>query len=183
MKQATIRNLHRDLGYFYIGLIISFAFSGILMNHREDWHPEKYTVETKAIEVKLPADEAQITEKYAEELGKTLGIDDKFRRHKVKDGEFKISFEKNDVEIDMKTGKGEITTFNKTPFISQAMKLHKNTSNWWIYYSDIFGISLITIAVTGAIMIPVGKFNFKRRGWKLAVAGILFPLIVLFLLG
>jgi len=37
------------------------------------------------------------------------------------------------------------------------MKLHKNTSNWWIYYSDIFGISLITIAITGAIMIKVGK--------------------------
>lgn len=49
------RNLHRDLGYFYIGLIISFAFSGILMNHRDSWHPEKYTLETKAIEVKLPA--------------------------------------------------------------------------------------------------------------------------------
>ena len=29
MKQATIRNLHRDLGYFYIGLIVSFAFSGV----------------------------------------------------------------------------------------------------------------------------------------------------------
>ena len=25
------RNLHRDLGYFYVGLIISFAFSGILI--------------------------------------------------------------------------------------------------------------------------------------------------------
>jgi hypothetical protein len=40
----------------------------------------------------------------------------------------------------MKTGKGEIVAFNKTPIISQTMKLHKNTSNWWIYYSDIFGI-------------------------------------------
>ena len=140
MKQATIRNLHRDLGYFYIGLIISFAFSGILMNHRESWHPEKYTVETKAIEVQLPADKTEITEKYAEELGEKLGIDDKFRRHKVKDDEFKISFEKNDVEIDLNTGKGEIISFNKTPIISQAMKLHKSTSNWWIYYSDIFGI-------------------------------------------
>jgi hypothetical protein len=49
------RNLHRDLGYFYIGLIISFAFSVILMNHRDSWHPEKYTVETKAIEFKLTA--------------------------------------------------------------------------------------------------------------------------------
>ncbi len=181
MKQATIRNLHRDLGYFYIGLIISFAFSGILMNHRESWHPEKYTVETKNIEVKLPT-EAEITEKYAENLGKELGIEDKFRRHKVKEDEFKISFENHDVEIDMKTGKGEIVAFNKTPLVSQMMKLHKSTSNWWIYYGDIFGISLIVIAVTGSIMIPAGKFNFKRRGWKLALAGIIFPLLILILL-
>jgi hypothetical protein len=182
MKQIQIRNLHRDLGYFYIGLIISFAFSGILMNHREDWHPEKYTTETKAIEVRLPKED-RINDKFAEDLGKQLGIDDKMRRQNIKKGTFKISFEKHDVEIDIATGKGEIVAFNKTPFISQAMKLHKNTSNWWIYYSDIFGISLITIAITGAIMIPAGKFTFKRRGWKLAVAGLVFPLLVLFLLG
>ncbi|WP_396145888.1 PepSY-associated TM helix domain-containing protein [Flavobacterium sp.] len=172
------RNLHRDLGYFYIGLIISFAFSGILMNHREHWHPEKYTVQTKTISVNIPKD-MDITEKYAEELGKQLGIDDKIRRHKVKEDELKISFEKNDVEIDLKTGKGEIVTFMKTPIISQTMKLHKSTSNWWIYYSDIFGLSLITIALTGAIMIPAGKFTFKKRGWKLALAGLIVPLLIL----
>jgi len=181
MKQLQIRNLHRDLGYFYIGLIISFAFSGLLMNHREHWHPEKYTVETKSIEVTLPP-ENELTDKFAEGLGKTLGIDDKMRRQNVKKGTFKISFEKHDVEIDLKTGKGEIVSFNKTPLISQAMKLHKNNSNWWIYYSDVFAISLITIAITGAIMIPAGKFTFKQRGWKLALAGLIVPLLVLFLL-
>ncbi|MCF6128755.1 PepSY-associated TM helix domain-containing protein [Flavobacterium sp. AS60] len=178
MKQATIRNLHRDLGYFYIGLIISFAFSGILMNHRESWHPEKYTIETKAIEVKLPAEE-KINEPFADSLGKALGIDDKIRRHNIKKGTFKISFEKHDVEIDMETGKGEIVSFQKTPIISQMMKLHKNTSNWWIYYGDIFGISLIVIAITGSLMISAGKFSFKNRGWKLALAGIIFPLLIL----
>lgn len=178
MKQATIRNLHRDLGYFYIGLIISFAFSGILMNHREQWHPEKYTVETKAIKINLPSED-KINETFVDSLGKTLGIDDKIRRHNVKKGTLKISFEKNDVEIDMKTGEGEITTFIKTPIISQAMKLHKNTSNWWIYYSDIFGLSLITIAITGAIMIQVGKNTFGKRGWKLALAGLIVPLLIL----
>ena len=120
MKQTTIRNLHRDLGYFYIGLIISFAFSGILMNHRDHWHPEKYTVQTKNITINITKNK-EITEKYAEEIGKQLGIDDKIRRHKVKDNTLKISFEKNDVEIDLKTGKGEIVTFTKTPIISQAM--------------------------------------------------------------
>lgn len=181
MNKQTFKNLHRDLGYFYLGLIISFALSGILMNHRDMFHAEKYTVETKPITVKLP-EEDKIDEKFAEDLGKQLGIDDKFRRHRVKDDEFKISFEKHDVEIDTKTGKGEIIAFNKTPIISQMMKLHKSTSNWWIYYGDIFGLSLIIIAVTGTIMIPAGKFSFKRRGWKLALAGIVFPLIILFLL-
>ena len=94
-----------------------------------------------------------------------------------------MSFENQDVEIDIKTGKGEIITFLKTPIISQTMKLHKNTSNFWIYYSDIFAISLIIIALTGTIMIKRGKFSWKQRGWKLAVAGIIFPLLFLFLLG
>ena len=79
----------------------------------------------------------------------------------------------------MKTGKGEITTFIKTPIISQTMKLHKNNSNWWIYYSDIFALSLITIALTGTIMIKGGKFSWKNRGWKLAVAGLVVHLLIL----
>lgn len=182
MKKKTFRNLHRDLGYFYIGLIISFAASGLLMNHRDTWHPEKYTTETKVINVQLPAEE-KINEKFAEDLGKKLGIEDKFRRHNIKKGTLKISFENHDVEIDVATGKGEVVTFLKTPIISQTMKLHKNTSNFWIYYSDIFALSLITIALTGTVMIKGGKFSFKERGWKLALAGIIFPLIFLFLLG
>jgi hypothetical protein len=180
MKKKTLRNLHRDLGYFYIGLIVSFAFSGLMMNHREAWHPEKYTSETKAIEVQLP-EESEINEDFAKDLGKKLGIDDKFRRQRIKKNQFTISFEKHDVEIDMKTGKGEIVSFFKTPIISQSMSLHKNTSNFWIYYSDIFAISLIIIALTGTIMIKAGKFSFKERGWKLAVAGVIFPLLFLFL--
>lgn len=182
MKKKTFRNLHRDLGYFYVGLIISFAASGLLMNHRDYWHPEKYTTNTKVINVTLPAED-KITEKFAEELGKTLGIEDKLRKHNVKKGALKISFENHDVEIDVATGKGEVVTFIKTPIISQTMKLHKSTSNFWIYYSDIFALSLIAIALTGTIMVKGGKFSFKERGWKLALAGIIFPLIFLFLLG
>lgn len=182
MRKQTFRNLHRDLGYFYIGLIVSFAFSGLMMNHRDMWHPDKYTTETKSIEVTLP-EESEINEEFAKDLGTKLGIDDKFRRHNVKKGTLKISFENTDVEIEMKTGKGEIVSFIKTPIISQSMSLHKNTSNFWIYYSDIFALSLIIIAISGTIMVKAGKFSWKNRGWKLAVAGILFPLLFLFLFG
>jgi hypothetical protein len=85
MNKINFRNLHRDLGYFYVGLIISFATSRILMNHRDSWRAEKYTVETKSINVKIPTN-ANITEVFVDSLGKTLGIDDKIRRQKVDDG-------------------------------------------------------------------------------------------------
>ncbi len=174
------RELHRDLGYFFIGLIISFSISGILQNHRQTWHPEKYTVEIKPITIQLPKDEKEITEDFAKTL--SFGFKDKFRRHSIKKGELKISYEKHDVEIDIKTGKGEVITFKKTPFIAQMNQLHKDTSVWWIYYSDAFAVGLIIIAVTGAMMFPRGKFSFKSRGWKLAVLGIIFPLIFLFVI-
>jgi hypothetical protein len=93
-----------------------------------------------------------------------------------------LSFEKNDVEFDLATGKGEISSFAKTPIIDGILELHKSNSNFWIYYSDIFAIGLITIALTGTIMIKAGKFSWKQRGWKLAVAGIIFPLLFLILL-
>jgi uncharacterized protein len=178
MKKISARELHRDLGYFFLGLIITFAFSGILMNHRDSFHPEKFTLEAKAIEISLPQ-ESEINDAYVENLSKELKIDDKVKRHMVRKGKFRIQFQNTEVEVDIKTGKGEIIQFIKTPFISQSMFLHKNTSSWWIYFSDIFGISLIIIAVTGTLMVKHGKHTFKRRGWKLVVAGLLFPILFL----
>ncbi|WP_243754682.1 PepSY-associated TM helix domain-containing protein [Flavobacterium jejuense] len=60
--------------------------------------------------------------------------------------------------------------------------MHKNPSSWWIYFSDIFGISLLFIAVTGIMMIKDEKKTFKRRGWKLAITGLLFPILFLLFL-
>jgi hypothetical protein len=181
MKKINARELHRDLGYFFLGLIITFAFSGILMNHRSDWHPEKYTLTSKPIAISLP-EESLINDAYAEKLAQELKIDDKIKRHMVRKGKFRLQFENTEVEVDVKTGKGEIIEFIKTPIISQTMFLHKNTSNWWIYFSDIFGISLIIIAVTGTMMVKHGKHTFKRKGWKLALAGLLFPILFLLFL-
>lgn len=178
----NIRNLHRDLGYLYVGLIISFALSGMFFNHRDSWHPEKYTVKITEIAIQMPAVDS-ITEDIAKNLMvKDLKINDKFKKHLVRKGKLKITAQNHDVEIDMKTGKGEIIEFIKTPFISQIMMLHKSTSNWWIYYSDVFALSLITIALSGIFMIPKGRLSFKERGWKLALIGIIFPLVFIFFL-
>jgi hypothetical protein len=85
------------------------------------------------------------------------------------------------VEFDITTGKGKHITYKTTPLLGQMTKLHVDTSKWWIYYSDIFGIAMLTIAITG-MFIQKGENSFMKRGWKLALVGIIFPLVFLFLL-
>ena len=178
--KLTARNTHRDLAYFFLGLIIAFSFSGIFLNHRQQWHPRRYTYDTKPIFVTAVAKDS-INDAYIEQLTKSQQIDDVFRRFQIAENTLRVSYAMHDVEIDVATGEGKIITYKTTPLLGQMTKLHVDTSKWWIYYSDIFGVAMLVIAITG-MFIECGKNSFQSRGWKLALAGILFPLIFLFLL-
>jgi hypothetical protein len=178
--KLTARNTHRDIAYFYVGLIISFALSGIFLNHRQDWHPRRYTYDKKEISI-VPMVKDSVNDKFIDAFTKQQAIDDQLRRFNVNENRLRISYVSHDVEIDLSTGKGSIETYKITPLLGQMTQLHQDTSKWWIYYSDIFGIAMLTIAFTG-MFIERGKFSFRSRGWKLALVGLLFPLVFLFLL-
>lgn len=178
--KLTARNTHRDLAYFFLGLIIAFAFSGIFLNHRQQWHPRRYTYDTKSIII-TPIVKDSVSEAYIETFTKSQDIDDMMRRFQITDNTLRISYTMHDVEVDLTNGEGKITTYKTTPLLGQMTKLHVDTSKWWIYYSDIFGIAMLVIATTG-MFIERGQNSFQSRGWKLALVGILFPLLFLFLL-
>ncbi len=179
--KLTPRNTHRDIAYFFVGLIISFALSGIFLNHRQSWHPRRYVYDKKEITIPVPASVDSINEDYVSNFSKAQGITDHLRRYNVEESRLRISYESHDVQIDLTTGKGRIESYRVTPLLGQMTQLHQDTNKWWIYYSDAFGIAMIGIAFTG-MFIEKGKFSFKSRGWKLALIGVLFPLIFLFLL-
>lgn len=176
----TPRNTHRDLGYFFLGLIIAFAFSGIFLNHRQVWNPRRYTFDTREITV-TPISKDLINDEYVKQLSDRLNIVDAVRRFQVSENTLRINYTNHETEIDLTNGKGKITIYKTTPLLGQMTKLHIDTSQWWIYYSDIFGVAMLTIAITG-MFIERGKNSFRSRGWKLALAGIVFPLVFLFLL-
>ncbi len=87
----------------------------------------------------------------------------------------------HDAQVDLSTGKGKLETYKITPILGQMTQLHVDTSKWWIYYSDIFGVAMLVIAITG-MFIQKGDNSFWKRGWKLSLVGIIFPLTFLFLL-
>ena len=178
--KITYRSLHRDIAYFYVGLIIAFSFSGILLNHRRDWNPEKYTYESKKVELELPTNEQLITKEFVENFSQDWEVT--YDSHRVREGELRVYYKNNTIlDANMATGEGLLEFKRTTPFVGQTIKLHKDTNKSWIWYSDIFGGAMLTIAITG-MFISAGKNSFWKRGWKFALVGILFPLIFLFLL-
>lgn len=176
------RTVHRDLAYFFLGLIIAFSISGIFLNHRQSWHPRRYSYAVKEITLAAPILKEQVTDSFITAFTATQQIDDNLRRFNVDDkNTLRISYTMNDVQVDLATGQGKIETYRITPLLGQMTQLHQDTSKWWIYYSDIFGLAMFTIAMTG-MFIEKGQNSFWSRGWWLALLGMTFPLIFLFLL-
>lgn len=177
----TPRNTHRDIAYFFLGLIIAFSISGIFLNHRNSWHPRRYVYSVREVTVP-PASKEQVTEEYIANFTATQSIEGDMRRFSVDDkNNLKISYTSADAFINLTTGAGKIESYMVTPLLGQMTQLHQDTSKWWIYYSDIFGLAMFTMAMTG-MFIEKGKNSFRSRGWWLAALGMIFPLIFLFLL-
>jgi hypothetical protein len=176
----TVRNTHRDIAYFYVGLIISFALSGIFLNHRQSWNPRRYTYSSQEVSI-TPIIKDSINDTFIANFSKANNLTDDLRRYQAEGNRLRISYTAHDVQIDLSTGKGKIESYRITPLLGQMTQLHQDTSKWWIYYSDVFGLAMMTLAITG-MFIQKGDTSFSARGWKLALAGIAFPLIFLFLL-
>lgn len=177
--KVTNRSLHRDFAYFYVGLIIAFSFSGIILNHRENWYPMDYTYENKEVEIEKSFLNNEITEETIKVFSKDWNH--KYDGHRVRDNELRVYYKDNVIlDLDLTSGKGIIEYKRKVPFIGHTMYLHKSTNSFWIWYSDIFGVTMLVIAITG-ILIPTGKNGFKSRGWKFAIAGMTIPLLFLVL--
>ncbi len=180
--KVTNRSLHRDVAYFYIGLIIAFSFSGIILNHRQDWYPMDYSYESKEVQLAIPTEAAELdSETYLRKASEKWELSDAYDGHRIRGNELRVFYKDNIIlDANIETGAAVLEYKRKVPLLGHTMTLHKSTNNFWIWYSDIFGVAMLTIAVTG-MLITKGSNSFKKRGWKLALAGLIFPLLFLIL--
>ncbi len=182
LDNRNLRNLHRDLGYFYVGLIIAFAISGIAQNHRKQWKPDRYVYEFKKIQTGFHLPKESVTKDSILVFSKQNQLEDLRQFDIRKDSTLVISYKDADATIHLDNGKAEVNIWRKRPILAEITFLHKNNGNlWWIWYSDIFALGLIIIASTGMFLMK-GKNSFRGRGWKFALAGLVVPIVVLILL-
>ena len=67
-----LRVLHRDISYFFTGMILIYAITGILLNHLKDINPY-YIIDVRKVEFELPTDTSEISRELIVQKIEALG--------------------------------------------------------------------------------------------------------------
>lgn len=178
------RVIHCDLSFFFSGLIIVYAVSGIMLNHRDSINPN-YTVKLHQLQVDgtFPMAKEDVSKSMVIDMLKLIKEDKNYTKHYFPENDKLKVFLKggSSLEVDMQSGKAFYESLKKRPIISQFNRLHYNPGKWWTLFSDIFAVSLIIITITGIFIIK-GKEGILGRGGIELLAGIIVPILFMLLL-
>ena len=185
-KGATFRKwsriLHRDVSYLFAGMILIYALSGILMNHRGDLNPH-YSVSLQEFQVKADlTDKMKVDKALVLTLLEPLGEANNYTKHYFpKEGQLKVFLKGgSSLVVDTRTGAAVYESLKRRPLLSDMVKLHYNPTKWWTIFSDVFAVCLILITITGMVMVK-GSKGFLGRGGILFIIGIVIPVLFLVL--
>ncbi len=174
------RVLHRDLGYFFFGMTIIYALSGIALNHRHEWNPN-YIITQKEFTGGIDIPSGEIDRDAALDILAGLDVSASYRTHLVAGNNLRIFVEGGSVSVNIEDGSGSMEIIRKRPVFNQINFLHYNTPRkLYTWFADLYAAGLIIIAVTGLFIIR-GKNGITGRGAWLAGLGIIIPLVFLWL--
>jgi len=173
--RKLVRVLHRDIGYAATALTLAYSLSGLAVNHIEDWNPN-YSFETVEVDLgPLPTSSYDEMEAF---VVRELDIDPHLVKGRFMETqtEFRVFFgEGEEVAVDTITGQGSIKRISTHPVLYESNALHlNNIKGWWTWVADLFALSLITLAITGLLMIK-GARGFWGRGKWFVAAGLAVP--------
>jgi uncharacterized protein len=179
--RAWVRALHRDIGYFIVGLTILYAVSGLAVNHVGTWDPSFRQIErTHHLADPLPDDpeaaaRAVLTAlRIAEPPGEVYAPDA---------GQFDIVLETRTLHVTRATGVVFEEGQEPRVFLRLANWLHLNRGKKaWTIIADSYAILLLVLAATGLFMLP-GRKGLRGRGAIIAAAGALVPVAYVTLSG
>ena len=175
------RIIHRDLSFFFAGMVLIYAISGIVMNHRDTINPN-FSITRKEYKIaeNLP-DKAGMNKEKVLTLLEPLGETANYTKHYFPQADVMKVFLKggSNLLVNVKTGTAVYESVTRRPLIGAMSRLHYNPGQWWTCFADIFAVGLIIITLSGVIMLKGNKGIIGRGGIEL-IAGILIPIFFLF---
>jgi uncharacterized protein len=176
-----VRAIHRDVGYFSVGLTFVYAISGLAVNHIADWEPNFVSVtRTHQLPLPLPAPDEQLAARARDLAGIQAPVREVFR---AGDDALEVVFDRRTLRVDTRSGRvleeGQEPRF----FLRVANWLHLNRGKRaWTLIADGYALFLLLLSVTGLWMFP-GRKGIVGRAGLIAVAGALVPALYVTLSG
>lgn len=202
--RGTLLQLHRDVGYFCVGLIVVYCVSGVAVNHRHHWD-YNFTEDNEISQLGGPQD--LLGAKVAAFDAATRAAPGKLARAaqdelvlaiaaKVAAGQTpRKAFWRAPDRLSLFFGEGEAHVVDYMPAsgVAETKKkndrllirafnaLHLNEKHGaWTWLADAFALALLFLALSGALILK-GRKGIAGRGGMMLVAGLLVPLLGLFL--
>jgi hypothetical protein len=170
---------HRDVGYFFAGLTVIYAISGIAVNHIDDWNPN-YVISTEDRSVgELPAGGNDVI---AAAVLDRLGVEETPESVvRMTPAQLKIFLDQRTLTVALPSGEVSDERVRRRFAFFEVNYLHLNHGKgFWTWFADLYAVGLAVLACTG-IFIITGKKGLGGRGRWLLVAGLAVPLVYLVL--
>lgn len=175
------RVLHRDFGYFFAATSIIYAVSGIALNHLRDWNPN-YIITTQHIQVEEVPQKHMIDKAWVLDFVERWDQKRNFKKFYFPSStRMKVFLDGGSIYLDLITGEGLVEKIRRRPIFYGMNFLHYNPGQLWTWFSDIYAGALALLAITGLFILR-GKNGITGRGAWLTAAGIIVPLIFLYLI-
>ena len=132
------RVIHRDLSFFFSGIILVYAISGFFLNHKSDFNAE-YSIKqhTFTVSENLPLQADQFSkERVKTDLLEQYNESKNYTKHYFPDKKTMKVFLKggSSMVVNLHTGKGMYESVKKRPIISGLNRMHYNPNKWWTIF-------------------------------------------------
>jgi len=197
--RRTLLVLHRDVGFFALGLTLVYGVSGLAVNPRGDWDYNassaltRHAVGSPAELLGLEADgvaPGALARAEQARLVTTLA-----RLSERSEAPTKVMWRspgrlsllygeggRDVVDYLPESGVLELERRRPRPLLRQLNFLHLNEGrSFWTYVADLYALALVFLGVSGVLVVR-GRRGLGGRGGLYALAGVVVPLVAYWLL-
>jgi hypothetical protein len=163
-----MRELHRDIGYFAVGISLLYALSGFLLSHKHVFPSTRITTTECSLTAGMNA------QRLGEIMERQEAIQITYSRP---DGELiRFFFEGGEGYYSIASGEVHYETLSRRDIVLFVNQLHLNQRNGWVAVADIYSFLLAFLALSGLVMVK-GRAGFWKRGIWFMLPGFILVLV------
>ena len=166
-----LRIIHRDLGFFVVGITLIYGISGIILNHLGTSDPA-YRIEKGTVQLSANLNETELEAVWLA----SSDLPPLKRIFRIDDDRLRLFLESGTGEYNVADGNVSYERHHKRVIVFWMNRLHYNKVKGWTPVADFYAGALMLLAISGLFIVK-GKKGIAGTGKWYLVAGIVIPVI------